>query len=57
LRFLDDLIDPEKQLNKPNSWLKIVLEARLYYKSLKPLIEFPAFLVQNVCPKNKKLIN
>jgi len=37
-------------------WLKIVLDSRLQYESVEGLIDFLAFLVQNVWQNNQKFI-
>jgi len=47
--YFDDIII---RSNKPILWLKVVLDYRLEYESLEPLVEFLAFLAQKLCQKN-----
>ena len=50
------LSGPGRQRQEPILWLEILLETRLFYKSLEGLIGFLAFRVQKLLSKKGKKI-
>ena len=47
---------PGRPSNGPTFWPKCFYETRLSYESLEPLIGFLAYLDQNLCHKNQKVV-
>jgi len=45
------------QSNEPISWLKVLLDSRLQYESLEPLIDFLAFWFKSYAKKSKYFRN
>jgi len=57
LAFLwPNLPGPGRPSNGPTFWPKYVLETRLSYEFLEPLIGFLAYLDQKLCHKNQKVV-
>jgi len=52
--FLGYFYDTIVRSHAPIFWLEVVLDSRLEYEYLGPLIEFLAFLVQTLCQKYSK---
>jgi len=50
------LTGPGRQSNGPTFWIKYFYETRLSHESLEPLIGFLAYLDQNLCHKNQKVV-
>jgi len=45
-----------RQSNGPTFWPKFLLEAKLSYESLEPLIGFLTYLEPKLCHKNQKVV-
>ena len=50
------LTGPGRQLNGPTFSIEYFYETRISHETLEPLIGFLAYLDQNVCYKNQKLV-
>jgi len=55
-RFDGLLNRPWKPIEWPTFWPKYFYETRLSYESLEPLIDFVAYLDQNLCHKSQKVV-